>query len=306
MPLPLFACVFCLLLNSIVFARDTNIGFSGMAQMDANRYLVVMDKKSHHTGARLGIFSLHAQKKPSFTSLTVNEWKHPDGQASDLESVCKLPNSINQYLVSESGYWKGRNGRIFHITVENVSVTVNTVYMLPLYQSNDEEMTGDNFEGLLCVAHRNDIWVILGERGGSSLYPSGKLRPGKLLSANDIIKWYAPEQFAIDVTPQGSWTNKKGYRSISDLYLDDNGMVWASATEDKGDLGPFNSLIWSIGYLQIADENVAIKPAQQKSWQITGLKVEALAGPAALAPESIMSMGSEDEDLGGVWRPLLP
>ena len=39
-------------------------------------------------------------------------------------------------------------------------------------------------------------------------------------------------------------------------------------------------------------------------WGRDGFKVEALAEPAERVQGSVMSMGTEDEALGGIWQPL--
>ena len=40
-------------------------------------------------------------------------------------------------------------------------------------------------------------------------------------------------------------------------------------------------------------------------WSLDGLKAEALAGPASVARDSILGVGTDDELHGGTWRPLL-
>jgi len=37
---------------------------------------------------------------------------------------------------------------------------------------------------------------------------------------------------------------------------------------------------------------------------LSGLKVEAIAGPAKNAPDSKYSIATDDEHFGGIWRPL--
>lgn len=291
--------------NAITLAHEQQIGFSGMAWMGESRYLVVIDKKSHHQGPRLGIYQLHETQGPTFSPVSVSDWRHPHGQASDLESACKLPGTENEYLVAESGYWKGRNGRIFHLMESENTLSVKAVYSLPLYISNDEGTDGDNFEGMLCVLNENTTWVIMGERGGTKRYPQGVLRPGKLDKTMKSITWLSQDT-AIRITPQGVWSGKQSFRSISDLHQDEQGTIWASATEDKGDLGPFNSLIYAAGKLKFGPKGISLWPVAKQQWQISGLKIESLSHPATLTPAAVMSIGSEDEDLGGVWRPLLP
>lgn len=39
-------------------------------------------------------------------------------------------------------------------------------------------------------------------------------------------------------------------------------------------------------------------------WEMAGIKVEALSGGAKNAPASRFSIGTDDERLGGIWRPV--
>ncbi|MDQ7050070.1 MAG: hypothetical protein Q9M92_11260 [Enterobacterales bacterium] len=46
-------------------------------------------------------------------------------------------------------------------------------------------------------------------------------------------------QKAIEISAPGQWDTLLPKRSISDLYLDDKGFVWAVGTSDPGDQAPF-------------------------------------------------------------------
>ncbi|QSX34419.1 hypothetical protein JYB87_03975 [Shewanella avicenniae] len=288
------------LLSSSAFAVE--LGFSGMTQMQADRYLVVQDKKVFQAGERLGIFQLNSAGEQQYTPIVINDWRDSDGQSSDLESVCKLPGTQAQYLLAESGYWDGKFGRIFRVQLQDNHAEVLQVYHLPKLIPSGEHTKGDNFEGMLCTQVGDDTLVIIGERGGSKAYRHGVLRVGVLQADNIDWQRYAEQSYQVKVPK--AWRPAK-YRSISDLYLDEQGIIWAAATQDGGDNGPFRSLVYAAAKLaQTSHSALFTEPKKQPQWQIEGLKVEALAAPNPHIAHSIMSIGSEDEHYGGVWRPL--
>lgn len=291
-------------------AQAVELGFSGMTQMDDSHYLVVLDKKVFHKGERVGVLKIGKKGKQSFKTVQVADWRDADGQASDLESVCKLPNTENEYLLAESGYWQGKFGRIFHVSLHKRQAEVLHVYHLPDFYSNAKGVDGDNFEGMECSARGDSTLIILGERGGSERYPDGYLRFGVLNADKSALDWHSYAHQALVIKAPGVWRDAKAKRSISDLYLDKQGTLWAVATEDAGDMGPFTSVIYAAAQLAPQDKLAAdqapvrvISP-RQVEWRVDGFKVEALAAPTSRIAASRIAIGTEDEDFGGVWRAL--
>jgi hypothetical protein len=83
--------------------------------------------------------------------------------------------------------------------------------------------------------------------------------------------------------------------------------LWAVATADAGDMGPFRSVVYRLGAVQPhKDHPVALHREPEVAWIVDGLKIESLSGPAAGVEGSVLSFGTEDEDLGGTWRGLFP
>ena len=78
--------------------------------------------------------------------------------------------------------------------------------------------------------------------------------------------------------------------------------LWGSAAVDPGDDGPFRSVVYLIGHVD-ANQNPPIKLYNSDTyWVIDGFKVE---GVAAREDDRLpLSIGTEDENFGGVWRPL--
>jgi hypothetical protein len=160
-------------------AGATPISYSGMALIEPDRYLVVHDAKGAETKPRVGIVSIVKTSGAVYTALEISDWKSPDGPGNDLESACSLSDHPRQFLIAESGSWETRYGRVFHIRVSGATAEVVRAYRLPLLADNTPAKSGDNFEGLACVKQSDGRYLLLlGERGGSDLYPTGLLRWG--------------------------------------------------------------------------------------------------------------------------------
>jgi len=147
------------------------------------------------------------------------------------------------------------------------------------------------------------VLLLLGERGGSASYPRPAVL-GVFDPAAGTVFWPPAGQVGVVVNPPGRWLNPREKRAIADLYLAADGALWAVASEDGGDQGPFRSVIYRAATVRPErDPPVAIAPKPAPPWRLDGLKVEALAGPAAI-PGSVLSVATDDEQYGGIWRPL--
>jgi len=283
------------------------VGYSGMAQLDSEAYLVVHDTKAHKEGPRLGMIRIN-DGVPHYEPLWIDDWKHEDGRSSDLESLCAIPGHPGEFLAAENGYWQGKHGRIFHIAVHGAQARVRNALPLPLLADNDEQHEGDNFEGIACAPQADgQILVILGERGGSERYPTGVLRWGSFDPAADRVTWTRAGKAGEPVAAPGAWVDPQAKRDISDLHIDPEGTVWAVATEDAGDVGPFRSVIYKVATIRDDPERpLRIVENGAVGWVVDGLKVEALSAAPATSMHSFLSYATEDEDLGGIWRPLYP
>ena len=98
----------------------------------------------------------------------------------------------------------------------------------------------------------------------------------------------------------------------ADIWLrqEDEGSwsVLRVGSTDYGDLGPFRSLIYRAGTLTVGRRcSFRKSPRPTILWELEGLKVEALAAPARVGREltqAAISIATDDESYGGVWRPL--
>lgn len=272
-------------------------GYSGMAQLDPTTYLVAHDVKS--AAPRFGLLHVAGNAPPQYEPLDTADWPSPEHRASDVEAVCALPDG--GLLAAESGPSPGREGRMFSFTLIGKDVRLRWTLPLPTDAAHPH-----NFEGMACMPRRDGkVLLLLGERGGSESYPQGLLYWGLFDQVAGTLVWAPSGRAGTAVNPPRLWNNARETRAIADLYLDAKGELWAVATEDGGNDGPFRSLVYRAASVQPArNPPVRIYPQPRAAWIIDGLKVEALAGPAAAIAGSVLSFATDDEHYGGIWRPL--
>lgn len=273
------------------------IGYSGITQLDPKTYLAVHDVKS--TGPRFGLLHIAGNRPPQYEALDSAEWPSPGSQATDLEAVCAL--SGGGFLAAESGPSSGREGRIFYFELSGKGLRWRQT--LPLLPSAPHP---HNFEAMACASRWDGkVLLLLGERGGSAHYPQGRLYWGLFDPIAGTLVWPPAGRVGVAVNPPGRWLNVREKRAIADLYLDAKGALWAVASEDGGDDGPFRSIVYRAATVHPDhDPPVEINPKPCAAWILDGLKVEALAGPPATIAGSVLSFATDDEHYGGVWRPL--
>jgi hypothetical protein len=275
-----------------------------MAAIGTDRYLAVHDAKGGADEPRLTRIDV-TPNGFDCTAIVVNSWNDADGPGNDFESITSLPGRANEFLVSESGTWEGRFGRLFHVRLQDDRAEVLHSWRLPSFIGNRKDVDGDDYEGIAAFPRQDGTFlVLLGERGGSPAYPRGLLRWGTFDAARGTLTWADEGRRTIEITAPGAWPAGVQHRDIADLHIDADGVLWVAASAEAGKRGPFRSIVYRAGH--IADDllqPLVLEPART-AWVVDGLKVEALAAPPASIKGSALSIGSEDEHLGGVWRAL--
>lgn len=279
-------------------------GISGMALMRDGRYLVVIDTKAYSDGVRFGALDAVAEGGSRFMPLPVSNWGAMGGLSNDLEALCALAGRSDEFLAAESSYRDADYGRVLHLRVRDGAVELIRALKLPTERSNGKDKMG--YEGLACWRNGDGRYLLaLGERGGSKLRPRGSLRFGQFDADAGTLQWQASET---GLHAPGKWLSVLPHRDIADLHVDDAGTLWAVAASDPDDYGPFRSLVWSLG--QIGDSLqrplLTTHADREPRWIIDGFKVEAISAPDPRIPKAVLSIGSEDEKLGGAWRALGP
>ena len=287
-------------------------GFSGMALIDDTHYLAVHDELSFESGARISVLQVTAGQNVIVRPVRPATWKHDDGKSSDLEGVCSIPMRDGEFLLVEAGHWGGSGGRMFHVKVDitKVPYEVEVLYAFDLPEFDPKgpsDPDGDEIEGIACAARSDgSTLVILGERGGSSVYPAGLLRWVVIdFEAPGAMQFSAAGSAGKTVDAPGAWSDPARNRDISALYLDSDNNLWAAASEDLGDFGPFKSIVYKVAEVSVDDPDpIQVVGSSSVSHTVDGFKIESLAAPTIQAEGSVLAIGTEDEAFGGVWRAL--
>ena len=283
-------------------------GISGMVKVAGNQFLVVHDGKKK-TEPRLGVVDVTAEG-PSYRQVGINNWPSDEDPANDLEGVCAIPKRQGEYLAVESGFYPeyGDFGRIVKFGYGG-GASASAQYLgvfrpFPPPADDAETPKHEQIEGLASVTQGDTTVLLLALRGDRNT-------PGALVwGALDGLEGGTPTFQEAGRLPLSSQAIAD--RGAADLLArpvsDHAWEVWSVASLDAGDLGPFRSSIYSAGILTIFGETIAFIPHSVCGgvlWDIEGLKVEALAEPAELIPASGLSIATDDEVHGGVWRPIL-
>ena len=184
--------------------KNLDNGFSGMARIDANNFLVVHDYKNYADDLRrrrLGIVNLHHNRltaKYDYRDIVnqnhdrqIEGWPRvtsadSGGVANDLESACALHGLANQFLIAESSTYNTGDekvgGRLFRVTVDSALRTYEVAdhaehlpglhpetgnYMQNVH-SRFEQQSLENYEGLACWQRPDGKYIVLlGERGAT-------------------------------------------------------------------------------------------------------------------------------------------
>ncbi|PPT10691.1 hypothetical protein CKA32_006676 [Geitlerinema sp. FC II] len=257
-------------------------GISGMAAIAQTEtpldFLVVHDNKREGEG-RLAIVSLSENDWPVYRPLA---WPSDIPLPVDLEALSGMPGTT-RFAAVES------DGTIYplSIEVETGRVSVSNRFSLPELPegSNVEAFALQTLEGTLVAvwAHRGD-----GED------------PARLYWATFDPQTYQFGTVAVrDVRvpyPTGS------VRHISDLKLDEAGVVYSVAASDEGNDGPFASAVYAIGVFDVEGDNIEFRATSPVPLMSTGYhKVEAIA--LTSGESGGLLLGTDDESFGSfVWR----
>ncbi len=283
-------------------------GASGMTRMDDHTFIGIYDLKSFADGPRVVKITTSLNEPIKIIPIIIDSWVDDEGKPSDLESICRIGDSGNEFLMAEAGTWQNGYGRLFHLSIDTItnSGVIEGVVKLPFLHTNDFDLVGDQYEGIACIKrNENEVTVILAERGGSEIFQNGILRWGNLNLNDYALNFSNKGMKGITIDAPGNWLNPKSKRDITALHIGDDKTLWASASQDIGDSGPFYSVIYQLGKVTEDHSNPIELYDQFTVWrEVSGYKIEALSGPSSLVPGSVISFATEDEAFGGNWRAI--
>ncbi len=173
----------------------------------------------------------------------------------DLEAISVIPRFKNQYILMES------TGKCYKIKLDQRN---NQITLMKIFQLETNE--GMNLEGCIIIKGNFGYKIIYGDRGSdlrkSTLFV-GDFNPTNNKVTNiveHIINLPAPIEHK---------------RNIADLGLDKKNNLWASATSDPGNDGPFETYLYKLGHLSKSGV-LNLKKIQKSTLHFENQKVEAL------------------------------
>jgi hypothetical protein len=244
---------------------------SGLA-LHGDVFLAVTDAKLDSQNPRLGVLS---GPEAPFQPLAT-DWS-ATGKARDLEGIAPIDGEAGRFVAVEGSNWDGMQARVLELEVGKDGARSQRAHTLPTF---DQEVEGifhkrlEDGRGLL----------VLGGRGGDG--EAGRLYWGILEKGELRFSQEGRAGIPVDAP-----VLSEGQRDISDLHLDADGKLWASACNDRGDTGPFESSVYEVGSV---GPDGQIRVERGKDTYVGGTKVEGLvrSGPGFV-------VASDDEALGG-------
>ena len=262
--------------------KDRLYSISGMALLGHDRrdsrFLVVHDNKRPGE-RRFAVISVKGRGKPAYESLA---WPEGVSEPVDIEALATVPGDGDcSFLALTSG------GGVSWVKLdpERKTIVLMGRFSLPCTGR------GENYEGLALYEIEDKLLAAWGHRGlGSSpgvAYWAFLDLPNRsfdaVSSANISVPW-----------PKGG-----NVRHISDLAIDKQGVLFASAASDPGDEGPFDSAVYRIGRFASDGSHVSFEAEAEpeRMLRLRGHKAEALA----LVPYKSgarFAVASDDENKG--------
>lgn len=274
----------CLLLTSQIGCSSTNEkwhplseqktqGISGIAVVNEKNFLVVHDNKKADE-PRLGLVMWESNGTPSLKPIT---WCNKTNLPIDLEAITSVPNHDLNYLVLES------KGKVTRIKLENNN-QCKTLAQFDLPNATAKS----NMEALALHCFSQQCVLVWAERGDDK--QAAKLSWAKF----DADKNNVAAQKTFEFFSNYPNVNR---RSISDIAIDDKGLVWVASTSDTGDDGPFQSALYKLGIFSEVNSEIDWQPTNSVSivadYGSENIKIEGIT-----FTKDGLIMGTDDENKG--------
>ncbi|AFY82618.1 hypothetical protein [Oscillatoria acuminata] len=241
----------------------------------ATCFVIVHDNKIEEEG-RLAILTVHGQDSLNYLPL---QW--PDGTEwpIDLEAIAQVPDTEDSAFMAVTSF-----GRVYHFTLDSTG----TIQLLHIFSLPDlpENTNLEGFDLHLLDGKLLGVW---GHRGSPD-------DPG-------VLYWGWFNENGDQISGQGSavitvpWP-EEDVRHISDIKVNNAGILYITSTRDPGNDGPFDSAVYAAGLFSMNGDQVEFRPASSLAplYRVNGHKIEALEFLPGLSGGKIL--GTDDENQG--------
>jgi hypothetical protein len=270
----------------------TLLDLSGLAWVEGDTFLAVHDAKTpdEDDRPRASLLTLtHDARGLTWEPLDL-EW--PEGVAlpSDLESIAAIPDG-GGFLLVESGDDGGPYQRMFHLAPDAEGE-------LAIADVIDWPAEPTNVEGSAVARVGDQLLFLYAERAQGE--PTTQIRWAPLTLEPIVFGDFSEAPFTSPAV------RGPDDRPVSALEVGPDGRIYAASAFDSGDDdGPFSSSVWRIGRVTPDDGGSIVLGAKPRRLAtLDGFKVESLAAVRGEEDETQLFAGTDDENHGGVLRPL--
>lgn len=263
---------------------------SGLARLSDSLYLAVHDAKlpEEQASPRVSLVRVSGSNGGATWRPVAVRWPTSDA-SSDLESVAAIPGT-RFLLLSESGDDGGAYRRIFLAELVEDGVRFAEAVRWPTDVFNVEGTAAARVDGRLVFLYA--------ERSQDSLHT--RIRWAPLQPTPLAFGEFREVVFSV---PAAAGMN----RPVSAMEVDPDGWIYVASTFDPDvDDGPYRSMVWRIGRVRTEGTaaTVQLDSTARLIARSDGIKIESLAIRNLQDGSRQLIVGSDDEDLGAVIRPL--
>lgn len=287
-------------------------GISGLTPIGKNTFLVVHDE-SKPGRPRAGIYKA-GKEQVEYQSIEITHQPTGSLPLSDVECIVAVPGRSSEFFLLESGAMpdEGPRRRILaQVVLEIKPMRALRVIGWTDIWSQTSDM--DNIEGMVCWKQDGKYMLLISDRGESKngdgplrfAYAIGQVRPvdSNVNAGTETLRFNLATTKKDD---SAHWIelplpSGKDWRACTDIFLDDQSVLWGACAVDPGKKGPFQSMIYRIGTLDRSQYTVHCRNVEVV-FRCDGVKVEALASHHKGA--SRMCYATDDERLGSIVRSL--
>jgi hypothetical protein len=267
---------------------------SGLAWIKDDLFIAVHDAKNFEKNKpRVSILRLWRPLSGISYKPVKLHWPGSQGPSNDLESIAHIPGT-GQLLLVESGDDRSPYCRIFLANLHwpRLEIASFIKWPTPIY----------NVEGTAVARISRRLIFIYAERAEGK--PHTAIRWADLEVGPTRIGAFREVPFT---SPDPTGPNT---RQVSAIEVDSTGKLYIASTFDPGDdNGPFRSVVWQIGQVELSEDGksqVVLSQNPLRVGTLDGLKAESVAIRKQAGSGADIFFGVDDENYGGTIRLIPP